>query len=109
MILVKHFYLLLLLQAVNGQNLMKRFTFSGKIWPHYVYKNISNDAKSKIECAALCKTDSMNCNSFFYNPDLMLCGLANLNKFNINTVEQQGAAFGYINLGICYETYILRA
>jgi len=104
MILVNFLYILLLLQVVNCQNLMKKFTFSGKIWPHYVYKNFNNDVMSKIECAALCNTDWMNCNTFFYNPDLKLCGLANLNKFNLSKVEQQGAAFGYINLGICFIT-----
>ncbi len=97
-------YLLLLFQTINCQTLMKRFTFPGNIWPHYVYKNISYAAKSTIECAALCKTESNNCNFLFYGPALSTCGLANLNQYNMSSVEQKGEAFGYIDLGIDSKT-----
>jgi hypothetical protein len=99
-------YLLILFQTINCQTLMKRFTFPGNVWPHCVYKNISYAVKSKIECAALCKTESINCNFLFYGPALNICGLANLKQYNLSSVEQKGEAFGYIELGIDSKTLI---
>ncbi len=102
--------LLLSLHAINGQLLLKRFRFPQYNLLNCMYKNISFNVKSKIECASYCNTESLKCSycnteslkcdGLFYNRDVSFCGLLDLAKFDWKKGKQQNETLVYLSSGI---------
>ncbi len=95
--------LLLLLQKIDGQILMKRFRFPANNLPNYIYKNISFNVKSKIECAAYCNNESSKCDGLFYSRDVNFCSLLDLTTFDWKRDKEQNETLVYLNLGIYFQ------
>ncbi len=98
-------FVLFSLQAIDGQILMKKFRFPENILPNYIYKNISLNVKSKIECAAYCNNESSACDGLFYSRDGSFCSLLNLTKFGWKRDKKQNETPVYLNLGIFLSIY----
>jgi hypothetical protein len=97
--------LLLSIQSINGQLLLKQFRFPQNNLLNCIYKNISFNVKSKIECASYCNTESSNCDGLFYNRDVNFCSLLNLAKFDWKNGKEQNESLVYLNPGIHFRIH----
>lgn len=93
-----------LLQSSNGENVIsqkffKKMMFSAASWPRLVYKTVSNEFKTTMECAAQCQVEGISCNIFFFDPESKNCWLGTIG-LNLNVIGAQTLSLGgFADLG----------
>ena len=94
-------YAVFMLQSCNGENIIsqkffKKMMFSAASWPRLVYKTVSNEVKTTMECAAQCQVEGISCNIFFFDSESKTCWLGkiglNLNLIGVQTLSLGGFA-----------------
>ena len=94
-------YAVFMLQSCNGENIIsqkffKKMMFTAASWPRLVYKTVSNEVKTTMECVAQCQVEGISCNIFFFDPESKTCWLGkiglNLNLIGVQTLSLGGFA-----------------
>jgi hypothetical protein len=94
-------YAAFMLQSCNAENIIsqkffKKMMFTAASWPRLVYKTVSNEVKTTMECVAQCQVEGISCNIFFFDPESKTCWLGkiglNLNLIGVQTLSLGGFA-----------------
>ena len=94
-------YAVFMLQSCNAENIIsqkffKKMMFTAASWPRLVYKTVSNEVKTTMECVAQCQVEGISCNIFFFDPESKTCWLGkiglNLNLIGVQTLSLGGFA-----------------